>query len=42
LATALRTLFAGTTLSSSDIPVLAFYFPEQYALRFKTQGPIRL
>ena len=45
LATALRTLFAGATLSSKDIPVLASYFhmnAEQYALRFKTQAPIRL
>ena len=45
LATALRTLFAGATLSSRDIPVLASYFhmnAEQYALRFKTQAPIRL
>ena len=45
LATALRTLFAGATLSSKDIPVLASYFhmnAEQYALRFKTQSPIRL
>jgi alkanesulfonate monooxygenase SsuD/methylene tetrahydromethanopterin reductase-like flavin-dependent oxidoreductase (luciferase family) len=45
LATALRTLFAGATLSSKDIPVLASYFhmnAQQYALRFKTQSPIRL
>jgi 5,10-methylenetetrahydromethanopterin reductase len=45
LATALRTLFAGATLKSSEIPVLASYFhmnAEQYALRFKTQAPIRL
>ncbi len=45
LATALRTLFAGATLSSSDMPVLASYFhmnAQQYALRFKTQSPIRL
>jgi 5,10-methylenetetrahydromethanopterin reductase len=45
LATALRTLFAGTPLERSAIPVLASYFhmnAEQYALRFKTPGPIRL
>ena len=45
LATALRTLFAGAPLQSSQIPVLASYFhmnAEQYALRFKTQAPIRL
>src|SRR5436190_4785793 len=45
LATALRTLFAGATLSSRDIPVLAAYFhmnAEQYVLRFKAQAPIRL
>ena len=45
LAAALRTLFAGETLRSDDIPVLAAYFhlnAEQYALRFKTQSPIRL
>jgi alkanesulfonate monooxygenase SsuD/methylene tetrahydromethanopterin reductase-like flavin-dependent oxidoreductase (luciferase family) len=45
LATALRTLFAGAMLSSRDIPVLASYFhmnAEQYALRFRTQAPIRL
>src|SRR5437773_10103983 len=45
LATALRTLFAGAPLKSSEIPVLASYFhmnAEQYALRFKTQAPIRL
>lgn len=45
LATALRTLFAGAPLQSSEIPVLASYFhmnAEQYALRFKTQAPIRL
>jgi 5,10-methylenetetrahydromethanopterin reductase len=45
LATALRTLFAGAALQSSKIPVLASYFhmnAEQYALRFKTQAPIRL
>jgi alkanesulfonate monooxygenase SsuD/methylene tetrahydromethanopterin reductase-like flavin-dependent oxidoreductase (luciferase family) len=45
LATALRTLFAGATLRTSEIPVLAAYFhmnAEQYALRFKTQSPIRL
>jgi 5,10-methylenetetrahydromethanopterin reductase len=45
LAVALRTLFAGESLKSADIPVLASYFhlnAEQYALRFKTQSPIRL
>ena len=45
LAIALRTLFAGGALRSIDIPVLAAYFhlnAEQYALRFKTQSPIRL
>ncbi len=45
LATALRTLFAGATLRSSAMPILAAYFhmnAEQYALRFKTQAPIRL
>ena len=45
LATALRTLFAGAALRSSDMPALASYFhmnAEQYALRFKTQSPIRL
>ena len=45
LATALRTLFAGAALQSSEIPVLASYFhmnAEQYALRFRTQAPIRL
>lgn len=45
LAPALRTLFSGETLNTSDIPVLAEYFhlnAEHYALRFKTQGPIRL
>ena len=45
LAVALRTLFAGESLKTADIPVLASYFhlnAEQYALRFKTQSPIRL
>jgi alkanesulfonate monooxygenase SsuD/methylene tetrahydromethanopterin reductase-like flavin-dependent oxidoreductase (luciferase family) len=45
LATALRTLFAGADLRTSDMPVLASYFhmnAEQYALRFKSQSPIRL
>ena len=45
LATALRTLFAGEPLRSSDMPILAAYFhmnAEQYALRFKAQAPIRL
>jgi 5,10-methylenetetrahydromethanopterin reductase len=45
LAIALRKLFAGETLRRADIPVLAAYFhlsAEHYALRFKTQSPIRL
>jgi alkanesulfonate monooxygenase SsuD/methylene tetrahydromethanopterin reductase-like flavin-dependent oxidoreductase (luciferase family) len=45
LATALRTLFAGASLRSSEVPLLASYFhmnAEQYALRFKTGSPIRL
>jgi|SRR5687768_1004862 5,10-methylenetetrahydromethanopterin reductase len=45
LAVALRTLFAGDTLHTSDIPVLAEYFhlnAEHYALRFKTPSPIHL
>ena len=45
LAVALRTLFAGDTLNTSDIPVLAEYFhlnAEHYALRFKTPAPIHL
>ena len=45
LATALRKLFSGAALRNSEIPVLASYFhmnAEQYALRFKTQSPIRL
>jgi len=45
LAAALRKLFAGDSLRSSEIPVLASYFhlnAEQYALRFKAQSPIRL
>jgi 5,10-methylenetetrahydromethanopterin reductase len=45
LAVALRKLFAGETLRSDEIPALASYFhlnAEQYALRFKTQAPIRL
>jgi 5,10-methylenetetrahydromethanopterin reductase len=45
LAVALRTLFAGEALRSADIPILAAYFhlnAEHYALRFKTQSPIRL
>ena len=45
LAIALRQLFAGEALKRADIPVLASYFhlnAEQYALRFKTQSPIRL
>ncbi|HEY6382569.1 MAG TPA: LLM class flavin-dependent oxidoreductase [Pseudolabrys sp.] len=45
LAFALRRLFAGEALRSADIPILAAYFhlnAEHYALRFKTQSPIRL
>ncbi len=45
LAIALRTLFAGEPLHTEEIPVLAAYFhmnAAQYALRFKTQSPIRL
>jgi 5,10-methylenetetrahydromethanopterin reductase len=45
LAPALRKLFAGEALRSEEIPALASYFhlnAEQYALRFKTQSPIRL
>lgn len=45
LATALRTLFTGAPLERSAAPVLASYFhmnAQQYALRFKTPGPIRL
>ncbi len=45
LATALRKLFAGDSLRSNEIPVLASYFhlnAKQYALRFKTRSPIRL
>jgi alkanesulfonate monooxygenase SsuD/methylene tetrahydromethanopterin reductase-like flavin-dependent oxidoreductase (luciferase family) len=45
LAVALRKLFAGETLRSDEIPALASYFhlnAERYALRFKTQAPIRL
>jgi alkanesulfonate monooxygenase SsuD/methylene tetrahydromethanopterin reductase-like flavin-dependent oxidoreductase (luciferase family) len=45
LAVALRTLFAGETLNTRDIPVLAEYFhlnAEHYALRFKAQAPIHL
>ena len=45
LATALRRLFSGEPLRTSEIPVLASYFhlnAEQYALRFKTRSPIRL
>jgi 5,10-methylenetetrahydromethanopterin reductase len=45
LAVALRKLFAGEALRSADIPILAAYFhlnAEHYALRFKTQSPIRL
>jgi 5,10-methylenetetrahydromethanopterin reductase len=45
LAVALRTLFAGDTLSRSDMPTLAEYFhlnAEHYALRFKAPAPIHL
>lgn len=45
LAGALRALFAGESVKTSDMPVLAEYFhltAEQYALRFKTCSPIRL
>ncbi len=45
LAVALRTLFAGETLETSAIPVLAEYFhlnAEHYALRFKAPAPIHL
>ena len=45
LAVALRTLFAGETLKTSAIPVLAEYFhlnAEHYALRFKAPAPIHL
>jgi 5,10-methylenetetrahydromethanopterin reductase len=45
LATALRILFAGEAVRRDQIPVLASYFhlnAERYALRFKTQSPIRL
>jgi 5,10-methylenetetrahydromethanopterin reductase len=45
LAVALRKLFAGEALRSDQIPALASYFhlnAEEYALRFKTQSPIRL
>jgi 5,10-methylenetetrahydromethanopterin reductase len=45
LALALRALFAGDTLTTSDLPVLAEYFhlnADHYTLRFKTQAPIHL
>jgi alkanesulfonate monooxygenase SsuD/methylene tetrahydromethanopterin reductase-like flavin-dependent oxidoreductase (luciferase family) len=45
LATALHRLFAGEPLDRSTIPNLSSYFhmnAERYALRFKTQAPIRL
>jgi len=45
LATALRKLFSGEVLRSSEIPILVSYFhmnAEQYTLRFKTRSPIRL
>ena len=45
LARGLRALFAGESLHRKDIPIMAGYFhmnAEQYALRFKTQAPIRL
>src|SRR5262249_37035778 len=44
-AVATRTLFSGASLNSADIPFLASYShlnSERYALRFKTQSPIRL
>lgn len=45
LAVALRTLFKGAAIRSSDMPALADYFhlnAESYTLRFKAQSPIRL
>jgi 5,10-methylenetetrahydromethanopterin reductase len=45
LAAALRKLFAGDVLRTSEIPVLAAYFhlnADQYALRFKSRSPIHL
>jgi len=45
LATVLRKLFAGESVATSKMPVLANYFhlnAERYALRFKAQAPIRL
>jgi 5,10-methylenetetrahydromethanopterin reductase len=45
LAVALRTLFAGDTLYTKDIPTLEEYFhlnAAEYALRFKTPAPIHL
>jgi 5,10-methylenetetrahydromethanopterin reductase len=45
LATVLRKLFAGESVATSEMPVLANYFhlnAERYALRFKVQAPIRL
>jgi alkanesulfonate monooxygenase SsuD/methylene tetrahydromethanopterin reductase-like flavin-dependent oxidoreductase (luciferase family) len=45
LATVLRKLFAGESVATSEMPVLANYFhlnAERYALRFKAQAPIRL
>ena len=45
LATVLRKLFAGESVATSEMPVLASYFhlnAERYALRFKAQAPIRL
>jgi alkanesulfonate monooxygenase SsuD/methylene tetrahydromethanopterin reductase-like flavin-dependent oxidoreductase (luciferase family) len=45
LAQALHKLFAGETIQKSEMPILSSYFhlnAEQYALRFKTQSPIRL
>jgi alkanesulfonate monooxygenase SsuD/methylene tetrahydromethanopterin reductase-like flavin-dependent oxidoreductase (luciferase family) len=45
LAVGLRTLFAGGSLNSADIPILTSYFhlnAERYTLRFKAQSPIRL
>ena len=45
LATALRILFSGNSISRSEIPTLADYFhlnAQSYTLRFKTPAPVRL
>ncbi len=45
LAAVLRKLFAGESVATSEMPVLANYFhlnAKRYALRFKAQAPIRL